>query len=188
MDFYDIKQDVMGILTLTGDAQSFTFQADTHPALHPGQTARILRRTDDKTRAIGWIGAMHPEVAQKLDIDQRVFAFELELEPIQQRAIPKFSEISKYPAITRDLAVVIEESITIKVLCDCIFSAAPGILTGLELFDVYTGKGVPGGKKSLAFGLTLQNPERTLTDNEVDTVIANILSIINKELGGTLRE
>jgi phenylalanyl-tRNA synthetase beta chain len=86
------------------------------------------------------------------------------------------------------LAIVVEDKITIKEVCHTIFSAAPEILTGLDLFDVYTGKGVATGKKSLAFGLTLQNPERTLTDDEVDTVIANILSIINKELGATLRE
>jgi len=156
--------------------------------LHPGQSARIVRSENGSQRAVGWIGALHPAVAQKLDLTQPLYLFEIQLESIGYRKIPKFQEVSKFPAIRRDLAIVVDETLASQTVSDCIKRVAPDILKNLQLFDVYSGQGIDPGKKSLAYGLTLQKLDQTLTDDEVNDVLANIMSILNKELGAILRE
>ena len=207
IDFFDLKSDVEDILALTAQADSFIFVADQHPALHPGQTAKIVRRgqqdqkdqQDTKLKqktadnmpedneAIGWLGALHPTVCQRLDLPQPVFVFELKLSAVMQRAIPRFEDIPKFPSIKRDLAIVVDEGVDAQTVSDCIRRASTTLLTNLKLFDVYQGKGIDSGRKSLAFSLTLQDNERTLTDQDVDVAIDDILSTLNQELGATLR-
>jgi len=104
-----------------------------------------------------------------------------------QRTIPQFEDIPKFPSIKRDLAIVVNEAVDANTVTDCIRSASTTLLTNLKLFDVYQGKGIDSGRKSLAFSLTLQDKERTLTDQDVDVAIDKILSTLNQELGATLR-
>jgi len=197
IDFFDIKSDVEAIVSLTGQADTFIFDADKHPALHPGQTAKIVRHTQlnqkdadnksEENEEIGWLGTLHPAIAKKLSIDQPIYLFELELAAVTQREIPHFEEIPKFPSIKRDLAIVVDEGINAQVVSDCIHRVSTVMLTNLKLFDVYQGKGIDSGRKSLAFSLTLQDRDRTLTDQDVDIVIEEILSTLNRELGATLR-
>jgi len=188
VDFFDVKNTIDSLLNLTGQADRFIFLQDKHLALHPGQSARIVRNAGGSQELVGWVGALHPAIAQKLDLTQPLYLFELQLESIGYREIPKFEEVSKFPAIRRDLAIVVDENLASQAVSDCIKRAAPDILKNLQLFDVYTGQGINPGRKSLAYGLTLQKQDQTLTDDEVNAVLSNIMSILNKELDATLRE
>ncbi|MGD8568920.1 MAG: phenylalanine--tRNA ligase subunit beta [Gammaproteobacteria bacterium] len=198
IDFYDIKSDVEAILALTGQPASFIFRADKHPVLHPGQTAKIVRhiqlnqkdadnKSEESEQEIGWVGALHPAISAKLDVSQSVYLFELKLAAVTQRVIPHFQEIPKFPSIKRDLAIVVDENVTAQAVNDCIHRVSTTLLANLKLFDVYRGKGIDSGRKSLAFSLTLQDHTRTLTDQDVDVAIEEILSTLNRELGATLR-
>lgn len=188
VDFFDVKNSIESLLKLTGQADKFIFLKDKHLALHPGQSARIVRKENGSLDWVGWVGALHPAVARTLDLAQPLYLFELQLESIGYRKIPKYMEVSKFPAIRRDLAIVVDESLASQTVSDCIKRVAPEILKYLQLFDVYTGQGIDPGKKSLAYGLTLQKQDQTLTDEEVNSVLSNIMVILNKELGATLRE
>ncbi len=197
VDFFDIKSDVEAIVSLTGQADRFIFVADRHPALHPGQTAKILRHTQlnqkhadnksEETEDIGWLGTLHPAISKKLGIEQPIYLFEIKLAAVMQHEIPHFEEIPKFPSIKRDLAIVVDEGVSAQVVSDCIRRVSTVMLTNLKLFDVYQGKGIDSGRKSLAFSLTLQDRDRTLTDQDVDVAIDEILSTLNRELGATLR-
>lgn len=197
IDFYDIKSDVESILALTGNADGFMFIADKHSALHPGQTAKIVRHIQlnqkdadnksEETEEIGWLGALHPSISNQLDLAQPVYLFELKLAAVMQHVIPHFEEIPKFPSIKRDLAIVVDEGVTAQAVSACIQGTSTAMLTNLKLFDVYQGKGIDSGRKSLAFSLTLQDHDRTLTDQDVDVAIDEILSALNRELGATLR-
>jgi phenylalanyl-tRNA synthetase, beta subunit, non-spirochete bacterial len=184
MDFYDLKADVEALLQLTRQAAEFTYSADHHPALHPGQCARI----DRGGSLVGWLGALHPALEEKLQLDGRVYLFELRLHAIQERGVPIFKALSKFPAIRRDIAVVVDETVSAQTVQDYIASAVPGVLRELCLFDVYRGKGVEAGRKSLAFGLILQDSSRTLTDENVAAIIGGVVAHLHSELGASLRE
>ncbi|HWQ94873.1 MAG TPA: phenylalanine--tRNA ligase subunit beta [Gammaproteobacteria bacterium] len=186
-DFYDIKADVEALLRLGGADDDFRFIPAKHPALHPGQAAHILIKRKRGEESVGWVGALHPGLIHKLNLDGKVYVFELALELIKQRNVPKFSELSKYPAIRRDLAIVVDEAVSAEQVCACVKNAVPDYAQQVQLFDVYRGKGIDSGRKSLALGLTLQAPSRTLTDQEVDEIMKNILASLNNKLGGTLR-
>ncbi|HEY0721479.1 MAG TPA: phenylalanine--tRNA ligase subunit beta [Gammaproteobacteria bacterium] len=184
VDFFDVKSDLEALLALSANPAAFTFIADAHPALHPGQSARLLR----DGQPCGWIGALHPEVLRTLDISGNVLVFEVELAAIQQGILPKFSELSKFPTIRRDLALVVESSVTAAQIMETVRNAAPGFLRELKLFDVYQGEHIDSGRKSIALGLTLQEQSRTLTEEDVEGAIQGILKALNTGLGATLRD
>jgi phenylalanyl-tRNA synthetase beta chain len=183
VDFYDLKADVEALLASAGSADEFSFMAGEHPALHPGQTARIER----DGRLVGFIGAMHPELAKTLGIDQPVYLFELVLAEVASGCMPKFSELSRFPEVRRDLALLADREVAASVLLEAIRNAAGEYLTDLKLFDVYHGKGIDPHRKSLAVGLTWQHPSRTLNDDEVNANIQNILSLLEQKFNATLR-
>ncbi len=184
VDFYDIKGDVEALLALTAQASDYGFVADSHPALHPGQSARIVRNGG----TVGWIGQMHPSLSDSLDSRQPVYLFELELSSIDRRRMPEFREISRFPAIRRDLAVVVDEKTPVEQLVTTLRDAETKWLQDVQLFDIYRGKGVESGKKSVALGLTLQNSSRTLTDSEVDTIIMGMLERLRSVHNAVLRD
>ncbi|VAX13640.1 Phenylalanyl-tRNA synthetase beta chain [hydrothermal vent metagenome] len=185
-DYYDIKAHVEALLTLGGNIDDVEFRPEAHPALHPGQSAAIYHRQSGNL--LGHIGALHPEVEGTLGLNQRVFVFELALDYVQEGRIPVFSPLSRFPAIRRDIAVLVDEAIESQKVHDCILRAASSRLQNVELFDVYVGEGIDSGRKSLALGLTLQDLSRTLTDSEVDSEIHNVVSALGAEFGATLRE
>ena len=131
---------------------------------------------------------MHPAIERRLGLQGRGVLFELDVAAIREGAVPSFAPISKFPAIRRDLAVVVDEDIPSREIDRVIGAAAGDLLINLQLFDVYRGKGVDSGRKSLALGLTLQDQSRTLKDTEVEKVVENVLIALNKEFGATLRD
>ncbi|MDO9322412.1 MAG: phenylalanine--tRNA ligase subunit beta [Pseudomonas sp.] len=183
VDFYDLKADVEALLACAGSADEFSFVAGEHPALHPGQTARIERGG----RLVGFIGSMHPELAKTLGIDQPVYLFELVLAEVATGRMPKFSELSRFPEVRRDLALLADRVVAASAILETIRAAAGECLTDLRLFDVYHGKGIDPHRKSLAVGLTWQHPSRTLNDDEVNASIQNILSLLEQKFNATLR-
>ena len=186
VDFYDLKGDIEALLeTITPTGDDFTFEAAAPSALHPGQAATIH---DAKGEVIGRLGALHPEIEAQLGLSQRIFVFELVLKCFENAEIPHFAALSKFPSIRRDLAVVIDEKITLNQLKDVVKSAATSILDNFQLFDVYQGKGIDSGRKSVAFGLTFQEQSRTLEEADVEEAMAPILTALTEKLGATLRE
>src|SRR3989344_4166498 len=184
VDFYDVKADVEALLASAGAGGSFTFVPGEHAALHPGQTACIER----EGRVVGFLGAMHPELSKALGLDQTVFMFELVLAEITQGVMPKFQELSKFPEVRRDLAVLVDRDVPAQDLLGAIRAAAGEWMTDLKLFDVYHGKGIDPHRKSLAVGLTWQHPSRTLNDDEVSTTMQNILTSLEQRFNATLRK
>jgi len=184
IDFFDVKADVEAILGLTGSCDDFIFTAEKRPALHPGQSARIMRGETD----IGWVGSLSPQVAQKMGLKGRILLFELSLSALGQGQVPSYAALSKFPAIRRDLAVVVDANITAQQLFDTVREAAGEWLSDLQLFDIYSGKGIDSNRKSLALGLTLQHPSRTLKDDEVDNVVDEVIQRLQRDLGADLRE
>jgi phenylalanyl-tRNA synthetase beta chain len=185
LDFFDLKADVEALLGDLGRGRAYRFESTPHPALHPGQSARII---DDRGQEIGWLGALNPQAAAVLGLELSVFVFELCLDRIESPRVPVFAELSKFPAVRRDLALIVDETVSAAELCACVREAAGGLLQGLHLFDIYRGKGVDSGKKSIALGLTLQDFSRTLTDVVVDDLITQILKQLHIKLQATLRE
>ncbi len=182
VDFFDLKGDVEAMLALSG--LDVAVVAAAHPALHPGQSARI----ETNGILLGWMGALHPAVVDKLGLAGGALVFELALEPLLQGRLPRFRELSRFPAVRRDIAVVVDNSVPAVAVLAVIRQAAPTSMQELKLFDLYTGKGIDSGRKSLALGLTLQADSRTLTDSEVDAALDAILAALKAELGATLRD
>ncbi|MET3455744.1 phenylalanine--tRNA ligase subunit beta [Pseudomonas kilonensis] len=184
VDFFDVKADVEAVLGFAGALDAFTFVPGKHPALHPGQTARIER----DGREVGYVGAIHPELAKTLGLDRPVFVFELVLAEVAQGKMPKFQELSRFPEVRRDLALLADRDVASSAVLDVIRENAGEWLTDLRLFDVYQGKGIDPHRKSLAVGLTWQHPSRTLNDDEVNTATQNILTSLENRLNATLRK
>ena len=159
--------------------------AGRHAALHPGQSAVI---TGPSGREAGVMGALHPQACKNINISKLPLLFEIVLEDIKGSQLPRFRETSKFPAIRRDLAVIVDDAISSAVVQQEIREAAGALLEQVQLFDVYKGKGIDSGKKSLALGLTLQDSSRTLTDTDVDIVMERVLARLGEDFGATLRD
>ena len=184
IDFFDLKGDVESLLMLTGDLSRFEFLSCSLDSLHPGQSARILLDGEE----IGLIGMVHPKVAEQLSIPVRTFLFEIGLKPLQSGVISHFKPLSKFPALRRDLAFIVDEKVAANDLISAIRRIAPPFMRNLKLFDLYQGEHIDSGRKSLALGLTLQEETRTLTDSEVEDVINKIITHLRDEFGATLRD
>ncbi|HHH44915.1 MAG TPA: phenylalanine--tRNA ligase subunit beta [Gammaproteobacteria bacterium] len=181
-DFFDVKGDVEALLDIGG--QAIRFQAAQHPALHPGQTAAIMRGETQ----LGWLGCIHPGLARKHGIPSKTCLFELDMDELRKGRVPSFEKLSRFPAIRRDLAIVVNVEVPAGALCDSIHRQAGPMLRDVLVFDVYQGKGIESGRKSVALGLILQDSSRTLTDDEVDAVEAGIIAQLEKQFAATLRE
>ena len=186
VDFYDLKGDVEALLSVT--RAEFETHSVRHPALHPGQCAVVSRRGRHRDASIGLCGMLHPAIQAKLGLDQPVFLFELGMAGLSTADIPRFREISKYPSVRRDLAVVVDQSIPAREVLACVAKAAGELLANLELFDEYRGEGIDFGRKSLALALTLQDSSRTLNDEAAEAVIQRVVAALGSELGAHLRQ
>jgi phenylalanyl-tRNA synthetase beta chain len=183
VDFYDLKGDLEAVLALARVGDGITYGAGTHPALHPGQSADIQR----DGRRIGHLGALHPEVQRQLGIDQPVFLLELALGEIFEGELPAFSELSRFPEVRRDLALLVDRSVAAEAVLGVAREVAGEHLRNLTLFDVYQGKGIDPQRKSLALGLTFQHSSRTLTEDEVNTTVDAVVGVLKERLAATLR-
>jgi phenylalanyl-tRNA synthetase beta chain len=184
VDYYDVRGDLEALFAATGARADFRFEADAHPALHPGQTARIWR----SEQAIGWLGRLHPEIESQLELTYSAIVFEVESGPLLVARVPRHAEVSRFPSVRRDLAVVVDEKSTVREILDRVRATAGGLLTDLVLFDVYRGSGIPAGRKSLAIGLNLQDFSRTLTDADTDAVVARVIADLQGDYNATIRD
>lgn len=183
-DFFDAKGDVEALLALTSAADRFDFVPAEHGALHPGQTAAV--RCGKQT--VGWLGALHPEAERKLGIKGKSFLFELELDALGGRQIAQATELSRYPANRRDLALVVKSNVRFADILATIKKVGGNQLVDLRLFDVYDGQGIADGFKSLAIALTLQDSARTLEDKDIQLVVDQVVAALKDEFNATLRE
>ena len=178
-DFYDIKADVD---LLTGHRAQYA--AATHAALHPGQSAQVL--LDGKP--IGWIGRLHPKWQQHYQLPRGTILFELDVTALLQREVPRYVEVPKFPPVRRDLAVIVDEDVSVEALMTTMRAHKNTLVSEIGLFDVYRGKGIAEGKKSLAFLVLMQDTQKTLTDAEADEVMAKLLDSIVRQHGAELRK
>ncbi|PCI21406.1 MAG: phenylalanine--tRNA ligase subunit beta [Piscirickettsiaceae bacterium] len=183
-DFYDMKHAVEAILELNGVLDKFSFKPAEHPALHPGQTAELL---NENSEHVGFVGLLHPVLEKSLDINQAVYLVELNQEMLQLQDIPTFEAVTKFPVVRRDIALVMDKNLHVNEIINYI-NTQQGIIKDVLVFDVYEGKGVETGRKSVALGLILQDKSKTLVDEEVDGFIADLLDKINNLFNAQLRE
>ena len=184
VDFFDLKGDLESVLDLTAKGEQIEFRAAAYSALHPGQTAGIYLQD----QCIGFIGVVHPELERKLDLNGRTVVFELQWDQLADRVLPAAKDISRFPANRRDIAVVVAENVpAAAVIAEC-KKVGVNQLVGVNLFDVYRGKGVSEGYKSLAISLILQDTSRTLEEDEIAATVANCVAALKERFQATLRD
>ena len=181
-DFFDLKGDLE--LLLSGYEQPLTCSPVEASYLHPGQSGQLKLGGEQ----VGVLGALHPELAEQLGIPQPVWLFELELDALPELPVVRFETISKFPEIRRDIAVIVADAVSSFDILQTIDAQRPELLGEVRIFDVYRGKGIDFGKKSVALGLTFRATSRTLTDEEVEQAVNQITTQLNRHLGAILRE
>ncbi len=183
-DFYDLKGDIQSLFSLL-KLKQVDFIPATHDALHPGQTAQIIINDEPA----GWIGVLHPRIAAALDLDNDVLLFELNLDSLLSTVPPRYKTISKYPQIRRDLSFLVDKHVSVLDIEKVVRSVTQEEwLKAFDVFDVYIGKGIPEGKKSIAIAITLQDANRTLVDNEINSLISAIIKALENEFSILLRD
>ncbi len=182
-DFFDLKGDVESLFALGRDPGSVQFARAAFAALHPGQAAAITR----KGQAIGYLGALHPSAQAELDLSAPLYVCEIELDAVLEGLVPRFADLSKFPEVRRDLAVVVDKSVPSAELLENVRAVAGAYLRDLRLFDVYEGKGIDPKRKSLALGLTFRDHSRTLSDEDVNLAVKQVIDSLEKNFKAELR-
>jgi len=184
LDFHDLKGDLDALIGWGGEPQRWTVHADGLPAwLHPGRGARVAR--DGET--VGYLGALHPHLARELDLGADVHVLEVALEPLLARRLPQAAVIPRFPAVRRDIAMDLPETVSWSQIDRTVRATLGERLRELRLFDRYSGKGVEAGRKSLAMGLILQDASRTLTDDDADRWVREAVNALEQTCQGKLR-
>ncbi len=183
VDFFDLKGDVEALLALANH-EDCSFIIDEHPAFHPGKCAKIIGANG---QSLGILGALHPQLLKTLDLPLEIFVFELYVQPLSQRSVPTFKEISKFPFSRRDLALVVPHDMTVQQVIHKIKESDAALLSDIELFDIYHDSSKLEHSKSMAFSLTFQNPLETVTDEQIDASIAKIIDSL-RNINITLRQ
>ena len=184
VDFFDVKADVEAILALTGRGEEARFETADHPALAGGQCARLYLGGE----AVGWLGVLHPRLQKRLEMKLPTIVFSMLLGPVARATIPTFQQYSKFPSLRRDIAVVLNEAVSADEVLACVRKATGDLVKSATVFDIYRGKGIDSGLKSVALGLILQGRSRTLTDADADRVVANATRRLEHEFGAVIRE
>lgn len=179
VDFFDVKGDLEALFA----PRVLRFERAEHPALHPGRGARVLF----DGQAIGVVGELHPRWRQKYELAGAVVLFEVELAPLLEAPMPRYDEVSRYPAVVRDIALVLPHGVPVQYVLDALRGAAPEHVREIRLFDVYQGKGIAPESKSLAFRITMQDTRRTLADGDADAAIAGLVRVAAERFGAQLR-
>jgi phenylalanyl-tRNA synthetase beta chain len=182
VDFFDLKGIVDGLGMVNGGG-SLSWSSGEHPALAPGQTARVSMNG----QSIGIVGRLHPRLARELDLPKPLFLADLNLSPLLSGQVTAFKAISRYPRVLRDLAVVVDDSIAWQQIVDAVESLGDSRIQSVELFDVYRGTGVPEGCQSLALSLSLQDPEKTLDDVAIQEMVDQVVRTLGEQTGAELR-
>ena len=184
VDFFDVKSDMEAILALAGRVDDANFQQADHPALARGQSARLMLGDE----AVGWLGVLHPRLQGRMGWKRPAILFSMQLERAARATIPRYSEYSKFPSLRRDIAAVVDDGVSADRLLQCVRRAAGDMLNDVTIFDIYRGKGIDSGRKSVALGLILQDRSRTLTDTEADRIVASTTRQLERDLKATIRE
>jgi phenylalanyl-tRNA synthetase beta chain len=180
VDFFDLKNDVEVLLA----PEQVRVESASHPALHPGRSARILLNGSE----IGWLGELHPRLQRKYELPAPLVLFELDAEPLLSRGVPQYAEVSKFPPVRRDLSYSFDEKIPVQSIIDSLMRSKAPIVDTVWVFDLYRGKGIENGKKGLAFRVLLQDTQKTLTDADVEAAMAGLRSVLEHEYGAKLRQ
>jgi phenylalanyl-tRNA synthetase beta chain len=162
-----------------------SFKPVQHPALHPGQTAQIY---DINGEVCGLLCMLHPTLEKQFGFDNPVFLFEINQDAVLERIVPKFSVLSKFPTVRRDLAVIVEADLPANAIIDCIHACNEPVIRDVQIFDIYRGQGVTEGFKSVALSLILQDFSQTLTESEIDAIFCKVLESLVLKLNAKLRE
>jgi len=184
VDFFDVKGDVEALLAMGAVESLPDYVVSEHPSLRPGRTARIER----DGRLAGWLGELHPRLCRKLGMPAAPIVFELYADEALSAELPGYQAVSRFPAVRRDLAVIVSEDIAAGRLLNVVRAAAGDLLHDVTVFDVYRGDSIENGLKSMALGLILQETSRTLTELEIDGVIKAVVDSLSKELDASIRE
>jgi len=183
VDFFDIKGNLESILRFSNESE-YIFSESANPILHPGQSADVIAGG----KVVGFVGALHPSVMAKLQLNQPVYVFEVDLKSILRAKLPVFDELSKFPSIRRDISLSVDAETPVQALIDCIFSLKSEILRDVFVFDVYTGKEVRNNRKSVALGLILQDFSRTLVEEDVENFEGKVLAQLKNQHNAVLRD
>lgn len=183
VDYFDLKADLENLIGLAGQGRAVEYRPVDRKDFHPGRSAEVLI---DGIGA-GFIGALHPRLLKALDLDQDVYAFELDQDRLTAGRLPAAAELSRFPQVRRDIAVVVPEAVSWSQAEQVVRGAVGSVLRELVVFDRYAGTGLGSGLKSLAIGLILQDSYRTLTDQDADQIVASALAALERECGGRLR-
>jgi len=183
LDLFDVKADLMALIAATGDAGSFSFESAAHAALHPGRSARLLRRGE----TVGWLGELHPTLVKSMDFTYTPVLFELDVAALAVHR-SAYQEISRFPQVRRDLAIVVDESVTLSTIAERVTLSASSLLRELRVFDVYRGPGLEEGRKSIALGLIFQDISRTLTVDDVERLMSSVVADLREKLNARIRE
>ena len=178
-DFFDLRADLEAITYPT----EIKLRKLSHAALHPGQCAEVL--VDDVP--CGWLGALHPQLTQKFGLSRSPVLLEIDLEPLLQRGLPRYQGIPRHPVVRRDIAMIVDEKLALAEVLATVRAANLPLLASIQCFDVYQGQGVDQGKKSLAFNMLLQHTEKTLTDSEIDSTVAEVVGLLARNHNALLR-
>jgi phenylalanyl-tRNA synthetase beta chain len=184
VDFFDVKGDVEALLAATGARAEFSFEPGALPCLHPGRAALLER----KGQPVGWLGELHPSLVKALEFTYPPVLFELDIEAALAVERPAYREVSRFPQVRRDLAVVVDESVALSRLAERVTFTASSLLRDLRVFDVYRGPGVEAGRKSVALGLIFQDISRTLTEDDVAGLMAAVVADLRVSLNAKIRE
>ena len=183
-DFFDLKADVIAILSLSNQIEVFEFTTESISCLHPGRSAQVLR----DGQSVGWLGELHPALVRALDLPSAPLLFELDLLAATAQALPKAAPISRFPQVRRDLSVTVPQGVPLSALKGRATVAAGSLLRDLRVFDVYQGQGIETGRKSIAFGLIFQDNHRTLKDDEADRLVSAVAADLLQHLDAKIRE
>jgi phenylalanyl-tRNA synthetase beta chain len=182
-DFYDLKNDLMGLFSLLKSPTTIEFKPGTHHALHPGQSADICYQG----KIVGHMGALHPKIQEALDLTEAPWLCEIDLDVVTAAVLPKFLGVSKFPGVRRDLAFVVEKDLPAAKILESVRQSGGEWLQDVQLFDVYQGEHIESGKKSIAIGLTFVHPSRTLIEQEINEIIQIVLRTLEQSFNATLR-
>lgn len=179
LDFFDVKGDVEALLA----PRVAEFRPSEHPALHPGKSAQIML----DSKPAGWIGELHPRWQQKYDLALPPILFELDYDVITEAALPAYRDISKFPAVRRDISAEFDEGVSYEAILAALRAKMPAIVTEISLFDIYRGPGVGNERKSLAFRVLLQDTRKTLTEAEVESAVETLRQLLQQQFNAKLR-
>ncbi len=182
LDFFDMKADLEALLAMGGS--NITFQAKAHTALHPGQSAEILKNGQH----LGYIGALHPKISQALELQEEIYLFELDLNLLSQKSLPQFESLSRFPEMSRDLAFIVDQQLPVQALIDTARQLKSGILREISIFDLYEGENIGLGKKSVALNFRFQHADRTLEELEVTDFVDKMIKKLEQSFNAKLRD